>query len=470
MFAPFNFKKTTIMSSTAPQNNSNSRLTLVLVLFGVLIFAVAPLVIQQTSLSTSPRSSSSSKSLNLNNDLDSVQSSPAPKTSNDDVATSKKKIEQKKETKTTNPPGPAPTTFSSATKGFQNPPDWTFLPFTPPKLLNESIRTALVTILKREQNYVTDWVKYHLAIGFDLIYLYDNEDDPTYAKIIRNEGMADSVIEVPYKQSCPDNWSVDKHRVIVKHLPTSILMNVARDQHRASLDDWWVFHANQDKVTHVAHWDIDEFVLFKKHETVRDFVKDYMMEGGNKFERKCAAHTFHWKFFGTNGLTRYSPDPVPLRFTCGGKTNKLRVSALCKLFTRVDAVTGIDIHWVHPKPGLTICDTMGRKGVCPPHNGFNWDFQTDVVQLNHYQCHTWEEYTFLRKRGSSIVKGHKRSMDEIVFIFNAHNQMEEVDYGVRNKYLKHVLKLDDEAIKKYPDYPGSKCEAQPPMTKPPGEN
>ena len=116
------------------------------------------------------------------------------------------------------PKAPGPT-------AFPNPPGYTFLPFTPPKQPKDGLKIAVFTILKREHNYVTNWVKYHLALSFDLIYLYDNEDEPTYADILRNEGLgADGlVIEVPYKAPMPKNWDEDRIRVIVKHSPDRVL-------------------------------------------------------------------------------------------------------------------------------------------------------------------------------------------------------------------------------------------------------
>ena len=39
------------------------------------------------------------------------------------------------------------------------------------------MRTALVAIGRRENEYAREWVAHHLALGFDLIYIYDNNHD-----------------------------------------------------------------------------------------------------------------------------------------------------------------------------------------------------------------------------------------------------------------------------------------------------
>ena len=35
---------------------------------------------------------------------------------------------------------------------------------------------AICCIAKNENYYINDWVKYHLDLGFDHIYIYDNND------------------------------------------------------------------------------------------------------------------------------------------------------------------------------------------------------------------------------------------------------------------------------------------------------
>lgn len=41
------------------------------------------------------------------------------------------------------------------------------------------LKTAICTVAKFENDYINDWVEYHLNLGFDKIYIYDN-NDPDY--------------------------------------------------------------------------------------------------------------------------------------------------------------------------------------------------------------------------------------------------------------------------------------------------
>jgi hypothetical protein len=40
---------------------------------------------------------------------------------------------------------------------------------------------VVFTAVREEQPYIEEFVQYHLSIGVDLVYIYDNENHPTYA-------------------------------------------------------------------------------------------------------------------------------------------------------------------------------------------------------------------------------------------------------------------------------------------------
>ena len=38
------------------------------------------------------------------------------------------------------------------------------------------MKIVLVLIYKEENNYINEWIKWHLSLGFDKIVIYDNSD------------------------------------------------------------------------------------------------------------------------------------------------------------------------------------------------------------------------------------------------------------------------------------------------------
>ena len=49
-----------------------------------------------------------------------------------------------------------------------------------------SVVPAIVCIAKKEEDYIEEFVRYHLALGFKIIYVYDNEDVPVYETLLKN--------------------------------------------------------------------------------------------------------------------------------------------------------------------------------------------------------------------------------------------------------------------------------------------
>ena len=46
------------------------------------------------------------------------------------------------------------------------------------------MKSVIFTLAKYESQYIEDFVVYHLGIGFSHIYIYDNEDIPTYSNLL----------------------------------------------------------------------------------------------------------------------------------------------------------------------------------------------------------------------------------------------------------------------------------------------
>jgi len=43
------------------------------------------------------------------------------------------------------------------------------------------MRTAIVAIVKNEHRFIKEWVDYHLALGFDDIYIYEDYRSDSHA-------------------------------------------------------------------------------------------------------------------------------------------------------------------------------------------------------------------------------------------------------------------------------------------------
>ncbi len=224
--------------------------------------------------------------------------------------------------------------------------------------------TALVCIAKMEHKYIEEWVKYYLYIGFEAIYIYENDDEPRYAEMLK---------EYPQVTVIPFAGAGSPVRSIQYYM----------------LEDFCKHHKEKHKW--IAHFDCDEFLVLKKHKTIQDFCKEYL----NNDEGGIAVS---WVHFGDNGHTTYSTEPVTFRFTMREDLTKNKLSYVKCIVCSSSIDKYIDFHIPQLKIGK-IRDTDGNVIVSRETKYFT----TDVVQLNHYLCKSFEEFGRKKIRGQAGV-------------------------------------------------------------------
>ena len=94
------------------------------------------------------------------------------------------------------------------------------------------IKPVIICIAKYEQDYIEEFVIYHLHLWFDKIYLYDNEDVPTYGEQLSKFG----------------------NNVIVNHLPGK---NYPTPPQYHTFTHFVTNYMYDKDLTHVCHIDID---------------------------------------------------------------------------------------------------------------------------------------------------------------------------------------------------------------------
>jgi predicted O-methyltransferase YrrM len=255
---------------------------------------------------------------------------------------------------------------------------------------------SIICIAKKETKYIEEFVKYHLAIGFKYIYIYDNEDIPTYKKLLEKFKNNIIVIHLPF-----NNYDIPVQYKALKHFTTNFLYN--------------------NNITHVAHIDIDEFIVLKKHNNICDFIEEYI-------KGDCQGIGINWRFFGSSNQTEETNIPVTIRFTMCEKNGNKHIKTLFKkdYFTNFNSVHDINL----------------KKGYVKSTNGtiikgpFNNKIDFSVIQLNHYKCKTLPEFKEIRKRLRADIKGNIN--ENVLEQFNIYN-INEIEELTAHNFYKNIL-------------------------------
>lgn len=122
---------------------------------------------------------------------------------------------------------------------------------------------SICGIFKDEGPYLKEWIEYHLLIGVDKIYLYNNFSSDDYQSIIQPY-IEDGKVELT-------DWPVPAGQI-------------------SAYEDCYA--KIRDKTDWICFLDIDEFICPKKELLISDWL--------HKFENKPSV-VVYWKMFGTSG-------------------------------------------------------------------------------------------------------------------------------------------------------------------------
>lgn len=199
------------------------------------------------------------------------------------------------------------------------------------------MNAALVCIARGEDNYIEEWVEYNLKIGFEKIFIYQ------------------------------DRW------VCALEHPDVVKMECL-DQSRGRQSHCYNhFVQNVEGFTHAAFFDVDEFLVLKKHKSLSEFLDDYA---------DCQSIGINWVHFGDNGLKEVANGEygVVERFTM----RRRAVSDGVKNIFKINRGISMSVH--HPHCEWSCTDKKLHTGAGNP------DGKDDIAQLNHYYCKTIQEF------------------------------------------------------------------------------
>lgn len=239
--------------------------------------------------------------------------------------------------------------------------------FIPHQRKDYKYKFSLVLIFKDESPYLKEWIEYHLMLGIDHFYLYQNNSTDDYISVIQ-----------PY---------LDSGKI------TMTEWSEYPGQYTAYLHWYKTFRHETEWVSFI---DADEFLC-----PFSDLSMPMMMKRYEKFP----VILVYWKLFGTNGLLHHDSDKLVIeQYTCCRP--KLFTEGKVIYHTCFDAASDfISMHELKVKwHGITI----------PPANTFKkfvfWNIHRvnrknqAIIQLNHYWSKAFDCWQRKYKKGS-IEKG-----------------------------------------------------------------
>lgn len=211
---------------------------------------------------------------------------------------------------------------------------------------------SVLTAVRDENEYLKEWLDYHISIGVEHFYIYDNESaEPIqkYLEDIQYEQLG-KVTVIPWKTSTHTQQDTCNH---------------------------WLTTYGKETIWFIC-MDIDEFVKIKEgqNRTLIEFLNDNSTYGS----LKCK-----WKHFTADGRVNKTSEPVMERFKTETTWSDWKQGG--KYFAQSDKVGHFISYVPQVMPNIPVVD-------------FDNKIINDFYQLNHYYTRSYEEYIQKIKRGS----------------------------------------------------------------------
>ncbi|GHU86894.1 hypothetical protein AGMMS49941_09590 [Deferribacterales bacterium] len=258
---------------------------------------------------------------------------------------------------------------------------------------------SVVAIVKNETAYIAEWLEYHLLVGVEKFYIYDNNSTDNLKEYLEPYIKAGIVEYIPYPHSQAGG---------------AAQKNAYNDAvSRFKYNSFWL-----------AFIDLDEFLVPVQTETVSDFLRE--------FEDVPSVYV-NWLVYGDSGHKTKPNGLVIEHFRQHSETDFVDNFQI-KTIANPRYVFMEDIHvshsW-HANPN-TAFDTHHniKKTVAG-------SYKSDVVlqdklRLNHYWGKSLEEFQQKVSRGT-----HIDADKSAIQMFNARNRNEVTD-GIMDKYVPPV--------------------------------
>ena len=250
-------------------------------------------------------------------------------------------------------------------------------------------KSCILTVIKNEQEYLDEWIKYHLDLGIDHIFIFEDIDSDSHKEITDKYGDMVSLNSIEIILTDSEKKLVKQFKLTKKKNPQEIYFPKSIS---------WIKNTYKDKYEWCFAIDNDEFITFEKEnsklEEVLELYKNY------------DAVVLQWKIYGANGHVE-KPN-----YGDGG---------LVETYTKESNYPGHHIlEWT-----TKTCYKLNSfkecyfKEIHQPTNDCKWcktDFSNsrvklvyDVFYVRHYMTKSWEEYISKRKRG--YFMGFARTVD-----------------------------------------------------------
>jgi hypothetical protein len=224
------------------------------------------------------------------------------------------------------------------------------------------MKVALCLMFKDEHEYLEEWLDYHFSIGFDHVFIYDDESRVSTKDFIGGFPKYQGLVTVR------EAFHIGRKQVL---------------SYQHMLDH------NQDEYQWIAFLDTDEFLVIREDVSVSEFLKDYEEFGGL---------VAYWLCFGSNGHVKRQKGQIrPYTKRCEKTDRSARVIKSIVQPKYVANASGP--HHFDFVDGYFAVDENKQRVACTKRDKKERVHTSDKICVHHYILRSREEFQEKIERG-----------------------------------------------------------------------
>ena len=278
---------------------------------------------------------------------------------------------------------------------------------------DKKYKISICGIFKNEALFLREWIEYHEMIGVEHFYLYNNNSEDDFLKILQpyiDRGLV-TLTDWPYNQANQAQMKAYRH----------------------------FYETYRHETQWVSFLDIDEFFCPKVDVTLTDWLQKH---------DKYPVILFYWRMFGTSNILKHDYSKLVIeQFIVSWKYYDTCGKCLINTDYDIavfDAGTHHDTTVILKLLGVTF-------KICPANifgrfvrGEFHWGDQKRCdkadIQINHYWTKGWDVYS--KKRQLTDVFFKENPKKDLEYFYYHENQNVSVDYTIFRFLIRLKLKMN----------------------------
>jgi len=259
---------------------------------------------------------------------------------------------------------------------------------------NKELKVCLCTIGKKENLYASEFVEHYKKIGYDKIFIYDNNNigDERFEDVLNKQISTNFVKIINYRGY--------------------------RGKRQSPQSDAFIdcYEKNKNNYDWLSFFDFDEFLEINKNKTIKEYLS-------NKIFKKCTNIKINWLMFSDNDLLYYENIPLQKRFTTPLYHDYANINIKSTVRGNLKFNYWRSMNNPHSSSNyLNACNSKGNT--TNPTTFYSYPFNHEYSYLKHYPTKTIQEYCNKIKKGRAdlLIKIDNKTLENYYNYFFERNK------------------------------------------------